>query len=711
MIVHRLTMENFCQHKSLAIEMTAGLNMLVGPNGAGKTNILRALKFALTGDAGGDRTKADDIYQGIQPNESSYVEAEISHGGVRMVVRRSLRPATNTLTIGDQTLTAVSEINAELWRRLGTTKKQITDYIFVGQRKIDEMFDQRPADRAASLAALFGIAQAEKVYKKIGEFINSIEVPTTLIDEDAAKAAVKTQEQALCEITQAIEALSMPEDPAAYIAEQSVITNGYSALFQKDADLQAAVNNVAAKAHECGAAEVPIASFDGKIHGCQSVQLNMADAVALAEEGLQQWRTYNAIAQTKAQWESDLQAAMTTRSALQMPPVPTVAPLSDEQAQTLTSLEYQHTQLATSIQGLQNATTVCPTCNQKLPDAADKEQLLEAQLEQCRLLEEQLAPLRSACKVHTDYAVEQATYIQALEKSETELKKLEAQREQFAACDHPAEPAEAYQRTVDEYASVTKQLQDAKDKRAEHAKKLALLEGELSALRAASDRLADERVRMPEYTKAQYEQAAACIREVQGKQASLVEWQKTQAVAKAELASAQKQLQDVQNVKEQGQRTRDAVQHLTEVRDVFHRNEAPRMVSYTYVETMLGEVNNTLELFEAPFRVEMDEHLGFTANFLDGIRSQPDKRLSVGERILLAMAFRITVNSTFASQVGVLLMDEPTAGLDEHNLGSLPRSLDRLRDLSHERGLQVLFVTHEPRIAHHFDNTIELAAA
>ena len=125
---------------------------------------------------------------------------------------------------------------------------------------------------------------------------------------------------------------------------------------------------------------------------------------------------------------------------------------------------------------------------------------------------------------------------------------------------------------------------------------------------------------------------------------------------------------------------------------------------------MLEEVNATLEIFDAPYRVTMDENLGFIATFLDGVRRQPDRRLSVGERIVLAMAFRITVNSTFAGQVGMLVMDEPTAGLDEHNLGCLPQALSRLKELSDERGLQVLMVSHEGRIMSTFDNVITLPA-
>jgi DNA repair exonuclease SbcCD ATPase subunit len=179
----------------------------------------------------------------------------------------------------------------------------------------------------------------------------------------------------------------------------------------------------------------------------------------------------------------------------------------------------------------------------------------------------------------------------------------------------------------------------------------------------------------------------------------------------ADRVRIEQQLAEFRQIRDRTARTREAIAELTATRQVFHHDEAPRMVSYTFVEGMLEEINETLAIFDAPYRVTMDENLGFIANFLDGVRVQPDRRLSVGERIILAMAFRITVNSTFASQVGLLVMDEPTAGFDEHNLGCLPHALNRLKELSEERGLQVLFVTHEPQITNIFDNVIVLPAA
>ncbi len=74
----------------------------------------------------------------------------------------------------------------------------------------------------------------------------------------------------------------------------------------------------------------------------------------------------------------------------------------------------------------------------------------------------------------------------------------------------------------------------------------------------------------------------------------------------------------------------------------------------------------------------------------------------------LALAFRIAVNSTFAESIGCLLLDEPTAYLDEQHIRALAPVLDKLRLLASSRGLQCIIVTHERELAPLFDAVIQL---
>ena len=86
-------------------------------------------------------------------------------------------------------------------------------------------------------------------------------------------------------------------------------------------------------------------------------------------------------------------------------------------------------------------------------------------------------------------------------------------------------------------------------------------------------------------------------------------------------------------------------------------------------------------------------------------------RLSGGEKVLLGISFRVAVNSMFAIDLGLLVLDEPTAGLDKGNLACLHVAFERLRELSRSRGLQIVMalfvVAGFVGVAAHFNGSAE----
>jgi DNA repair exonuclease SbcCD ATPase subunit len=88
----------------------------------------------------------------------------------------------------------------------------------------------------------------------------------------------------------------------------------------------------------------------------------------------------------------------------------------------------------------------------------------------------------------------------------------------------------------------------------------------------------------------------------------------------------------------------------------------------------------------------------------------PAERLSGGEMVVFAIAFRMAVNSMYARGLGALVLDEPTAGLDRDNIGCLETALEKMKTVAQARGLQVILVTHEPMLHSLFDHVIELPA-
>jgi DNA repair exonuclease SbcCD ATPase subunit len=138
---------------------------------------------------------------------------------------------------------------------------------------------------------------------------------------------------------------------------------------------------------------------------------------------------------------------------------------------------------------------------------------------------------------------------------------------------------------------------------------------------------------------------------------------------------------------------------------------APRLVAQRNLQRLESAINELLQVFRVNFviKVATDGTPTFIAEFFDG-RRQVAQRLSVGQKTVLALAFRVAVNAMFAEEIGLLALDEPTASLDQPRIQALAPVLEKLRELSTAKGLQCLLVTHAINLSHLFESAIELEA-
>ena len=113
-----------------------------------------------------------------------------------------------------------------------------------------------------------------------------------------------------------------------------------------------------------------------------------------------------------------------------------------------------------------------------------------------------------------------------------------------------------------------------------------------------------------------------------------------------------------------------------------------------------------LELFEAPYLARITDDISIQCTF--GDRVVPAERLSGGEKVVLGIAFRFAVYELFVSNLGLLILDEPTVYLDSDRIDSVLSLLERVKGYSRSAGLQLIVITHEARLAGVFDQVIEL---
>jgi len=630
-----------------------------------------------------------------------------------------LRPAGVSLILGEEPnateVSGAAETNNLLWTTLGVTKKQLDDYVFVKQRGIDALIEKKPADRGQELEALFGLTKAERVWTALGQFASAVEIPTSAFDADKLRETITEVELTIRTLQANIDAYDVPEDVPAYVRERDALVQAYNNAAACKKTISQQIDAVIDLKNQDAALSPAIDQHTHDIQLFESALTAEADRVQQANAQLQRWHAYKSSESLRAQWVNDrthLTQLWQSRPQWPVRPASYIPPGADRDA-AAAKHEQLHSQVihvGATVNTLRresgNAGQPCPTCKQPLPDVSSLLAEKEAELE---VLQEELAPLATALNHSNTYDSAVQHCREQREQVRQVSKRLRQQRDNLQHLDRPAESEESLQAVLQESAELTTALQDARQALHKKTAERARIEGQIvsveNAMTAEKQRLNE----MPSYTHEQAQQAHREAVEAQNAAQQRDGLLAQLRAAQARRDVAQSQLDDIAAVSDRADRTRAALEHLNAIRGVLHRDSAPKIVLFTYLEQMRDDINEVLGVFDAPFRVDPDDSLGFTASYLDGSWTGPDRELSVGERIVLSMAFRITVNSTFAGSLGLLILDEPTAGLDEHNLGCLPRALERLRELSAARGLQVLFVTHEPRIGYLFDKVIEIA--
>jgi len=161
------------------------------------------------------------------------------------------------------------------------------------------------------------------------------------------------------------------------------------------------------------------------------------------------------------------------------------------------------------------------------------------------------------------------------------------------------------------------------------------------------------------------------------------------------LALAEQQLSELKPAIKKMQSLRDFRVHVTtEVVSPFVQRAGVVIRQYVR-DVVLKEVNRLCARLDLPFYLGVREENGSIQFFaVTQFGEVPVPRLSYGQRAMLSIitAFVFYLNSNSS---GVLLADEPTAGLDAKNVNMLLGLFDVLHEMSVNRRVQCIFTSHE----------------
>lgn len=708
--------EYYCQFKRLTTKFAPSLTAILGRNGSGKSNLIKAIFAALTGDFGrNDGLKTDNISQFAPLQAISKVNVVIEHGGTILDITRGLRPVSTKLRIITDTgvetvITKSQEATDAILGILGVSSRMLDDYVFVDQWAIFNFLAMMPSERAKAFQRLFRTERAEALWKMLGTHNDSIVIPTPGIDKDAVIKRTTEQRQHYVALSATLKALDADISRIDISADRNFIASWQrkNKLEEEKASLQAEIKHIDNK--------------DGEIR--RQINELRADATDLRDYVLSEQTNYNEMKQLVGFW--------TTYEALDVQRKDLLSELDSLRQQGLTLVNpkkpkdyekrspgfsvgppfwpnYELLKKRVEISShfmnlLKQDDILCPTCGTPRHELEKHRAEYEALHAKDTV---ELARQTDIVKRSAAYDREYAEYTARATYLKQESANLIKQLNSIIVTPRPAESFDQLRSKIHKYETTDKSLKQTESALALFERKHSELFGARNQLQKECDLCTQELLTIWQVTEDQ-------VIEAQHRLDTHDTLMEQRARLRAEIEVLDRAILDdefalgqLEAIERDAERTRAWLERCKDMRHILHRDNLPKVAAINYLELMQDEINSLLLRFDSPFQVTADAHLSFIATFKDG-RQVPATRLSGGEKVLLALAFRVAVNDIFARDLGLLILDEPTAGLDEGNLGCLRIAIERLKELSSSRGLQVVMITHERDLHNMFDHVVEI---
>ncbi len=703
---------NFCQFRQAKIEFAPGMNVFVGPNGTGKSNALKGVYGTLTGDfSRNDGVKATNITLDADPKAPSWTNLKFEQGGQIYEMNRDLRRESQSLLMPDGTkVTRDALIREALEKILGVNNKILDKYVFVDQWRMFDFLAATPTDRAKTFAKLFGTENIEKVWKAVGDFQTA--QPVTVTDEMLAQAEgeMAAFETAQGELQTQVEALW------AYLMANNKTGEQAKAVVRAADLLPSRVAEAQSTAEELASCVDRVKFSEAVLQDKMAERVEVAETLAkfqpqaaLASEVQRRWRQV----ETRRRQAEDLRVkvAHTERDLQEAAPLKPEDYVSDLDGAFFSAMDSYSAYITWGRKFLSvfdGRCSDCPTCGTTVSQLKHSPEEVTGAL---KAAEFSWKACNERLTKSKRYDVDLVGYVRRIQEAEVRLKNLKAQIEALQDADLPAMTfAEAgellaaytglesdHRRLTQDESHLSAEAGKARGRHATVEKQLAQVEqqvAQLSAQRFDDASEAAARSFLADFSKSEKD----------------FQFLSGQLSSKSEAAAmAKRQVEKLRSDKARTEKVAAWQSRLARFRDIFHRDNLPRRIAKNRLRGLESGTNAFLGNFGSPFYVQASEDLSFSAQFPDG-KLQSAARLSGGEMMALALSFRLSVNVEFAKEVGLLCLDEPTVGLDSHNIAGLRVALARLKEISAAQGLQVVMITHETELAPFFDRVVDLSS-
>jgi len=709
MFLNKVKFTNFCQHTDREFVFGKGLNVIVGPNGSGKSNIINGVYAALTGDFTRNAGKAsDNISINKLEGKASQISLSFSHGSKEMNIIRRLEPAERQFIVDGNTYTADKDVTEKLSNILEVDRDILSSYVFVEQWDNFGPLSLSPAKRIAAFQKLFKIDQLNKISEELAD--GSVKLSgVSLVGCDVSELQAQ-----LLSINAKIHDLETCISQASTIESLDKELTGANKKIN-DWKIKTKLSvSIESRKKALETLKETESLLDGKKKQLNSSLIEAADVLealedsnAAAAKAESEWIKYDYYLKQKEAIEAKLASLEKASIDKKEPVKPEGYSESDTDIQKqLDGFKFKlerNKQFLSSVDKSSDSAE-CPVCGTPAKNLLDR--LEQASSEMVELsskviaLTEQISNNRTYDNNKKTYDVWIQDNVKRIEEASSSLESLNVETK-------PEFSREEANQVIANYKIFHKALVDI-------SKSIDKLDIEIGKNQAAitsmeteiSNELSDLEVYLY-LTESSVLSAEEDIVKIKADREAVSALITDLAVAKSELKALNEKIATAAKQVKLADLHGSWNERVDNLRKIFKYNALPMVVSYKYMDRVVVELNKTLSSIGVQFNIELEPDLSFTANF--GSHKVSAARLSGGQKVILTIAYRLAVNFTFATNLGLLCLDEPTVGLDDANLNSLEKAFERLREFSMSNGVQIVVVTHEKGIGHLFDHTIDLS--
>lgn len=716
MRINEVHLKNIGPHEEFHVELTSGLIGLLGPNGAGKSTLVNSIYAALTNDFSRFSNVKADIITNNSGKKQSYIRITGSHHNQAFDLTRWLRPNKNELVIGDKVYTKATDVNKAIEEQLGISKLVIDKYVFVNQWEMFQFLSQTDSERAKTFQYLCGTETATKIHKICNDYVarqKGVEIVDNSVELEEAIEATQQQmdyhagrgrdakkrilgDEQLADMKKLLKRAVQAEEAAEMIEETEERLGQAKHERKKSRVRRKTVLERVTK----DKSELAFFDDEGK------------DTLLKSREIIENWVEYSGLGSQVTQLEEGLEALQAKYDELVEPTKDALQYVAtahhEEMVRRKGELEFQQKQDAKLLDDInmddpdEEGERYCPHCQQSVTvdHIMTVQSSYSGRVAELKAIKSDLVYSKQFDADLEEFESNSTTLVDAMTKLEANLGEVQTKLKRCpdkAAHNTALAVVRKFEELEDRIVEGEEVIKTLDNKISKYDGRVETIEKQLSSLKdQVQDRPTDEavvktstRVEQHEEMVVAHKVAVECFRDAKknrGKLRGTLDQLKLRLKEKAKI--------------------RNLLETISEAGDVFHWNNLPKTVSQANLELLVDDINDNLQMFNNPFYVEADQDLTFKVYF-PGKSPVKAKQLSGGQKVILAIAFRAALDRVFGHDVGMMFLDEPTAGLDADNVEFFHDALQQLAKKVHGNR-QLVVITHVQELGGVFDQLVEI---